>query len=103
VTRAVALQNRTRFPWAQAAKPTPEILAAGLLEPGVEFLQRPHLGHGDQKVRPAVAHHALDHSLLVAACGQAEVLPEEVVALQLQKPLGETPFPSSQHPRDGHP
>ena len=66
---------------ALAAQPALEILAARLLQPGVELVQAAHLWHRHQEVRPAVTHHPLDHALLLAASRQTKVFLEEVMAL----------------------
>ena len=48
-----------------AAQPALEVLAARLLQPGVEFVQTAHLRHRYQEVCPAVTHHRRDGGLAV--------------------------------------
>jgi hypothetical protein len=60
---------------------TLEVLSTRRFQPGIEFIQRPHLRHCYEEVGTAVADNAFNHALLIAPGWTAEVFLKEIVAL----------------------
>jgi hypothetical protein len=80
------LGEQVRFDGGLAPQPPRQVLPAVLLEPGVERLQAAADGRDrDEEVAPGVADERLDVPLPVGPPHPAEVVREEVVALQPQE------------------
>ena len=66
-----------------------QILAALLGQHGIELIQVLDLGNRHQEIEPGKLDHPLHHPLLIGAPHPAKMLPEKIVALQLQETIGQ--------------
>ena len=80
----------------------PLVLAAPRQEVGVQLVEVADLGHRHEEVEPGELDRPLDHPLLVGPLHQAEVVVEQVMALELEEAVGQPPLPRADDPGDHH-
>jgi hypothetical protein len=76
-------------------QPALPILHALLPQDRVQFREVAHLRHGHKKVQPGKLHQTLHHALLITPRRPTEVVPEQVVALELAEAPRQAPAPAA--------
>ncbi len=85
--RGLVLDQQLRLGPRLTAQASLPVLLTALSQEGVELIEVPHLRHRHEEVEPRELDQAFHHAFLVAPPNAAEVVREEIVALELEKPV----------------